>query len=202
MLNSKLIFQRNIKEANELSAVYDHLSNAISIPGQFEDLLRSQIVYAVSAFDKLMHDLIRIGMVQIFEGVRAQTPKYANEGIPLQHLPSLVPGSIPPPGARFEELVREKLSVLSFQDPSKVSDGLSFIWIEPQKWQVIAHKLGMTDKDAKRDLKLIITRRNAIVHEADIGPVTNIKQAITKNEAANASAFLLALGNCICDLVT
>lgn len=201
MLNSKIAFQKNIRQANELGGLYDHLSTLVTIQEQFDDLLRSQIVYAVSAFDKLMHDLIRIGIVQIFEGTRSPTGKYQNEGIPIQHLAQLMPGSTPPPAMRFEEIVREKLSTLSFQDPNKIVDGLSFIWNENQKWQHIARGLGMSDGDVKRKQKLIVTRRNAIVHEADLDPVSNVKQAITRDEAKQTSDFLLLLGDKIYDLV-
>lgn len=201
MLNAKGVFHRNIRQANELGGLHDHLSNLVAIPEQFDDLLRSQIVDAVSAFDKLMHDLIRIGMVQMFEGHRPPTAKYLNETVSIQHLPLLAAGAIPPPPVRFEEIVREKLSKLSFQDPVKIADGLSYIWNEGQKWQKVAQGLGMSDEDAKRKQKLIVTRRNAIVHEADLDPVTHVKQPITRVEASDTSTFLLALGNRICDLV-
>ena len=201
MLNAKGVFHKNIQQANELGALYDHLSNLVNIPEQFDDLLRSQIVNAVSAFDKLMHDLIRIGMVKIFEKQRPPTNKYLGESIAMQHLPTLTASAVPPPAVRFEEIVREKLSVLSFQDPTKIADGLSFIWNENQKWQQIALGLGMPDSDAKLKQKLIITRRNAIVHEADLDPVTNQKQAITRAETTDIANFLLTLGNRICDLV-
>jgi hypothetical protein len=201
MLNAKGVFDRNIRQARELGVLYEHLSNTVPIPEQFDDLLRSQLVDAVSAFDKLMHDLIRIGMVRIFENARPPTGKYLSEAVAIQHLPGLAAGAIPPPPVRFEEIVREKLSKLSFQDPTKVADGLSLIWNEGQKWQLIAQGLGMTDDDAKRKLKLVATRRNAIVHEADLDPVTNKKQGITRAEATDITDFLLILGNRICDLV-
>ncbi|MCM2552616.1 HEPN domain-containing protein [Burkholderia glumae] len=201
MLNAKAVFHKNIQQADELGALYDHLSNAVAIPAQFDDLLRSQVVNAVSAFDKLMHDLIRIGMVRIFESQRPATGKYLNEAVAIQHLPGLAAGAVPPPPVRFEEIVREKLSTLSFQDPKKIADGLSYIWDEDQKWQQIALGLGISDKVAKLKQRLIATRRNAIVHEADLDPVTNQKQAITRAEATDISTFLLALGNRICDLV-
>ncbi|WP_335340700.1 HEPN domain-containing protein [Pandoraea pnomenusa] len=201
MLNAKAVFHRNVRQANELGVLYDQLSNMVNIPEQFDDLLRSQVVNAVSAFDKLMHDLIRIGMVRIFENQRPATGKYLNEAIALQHLPGLAAGAVPPPPVRFEEIVREKLSTLSFQDPTKIADGLSYIWDASQKWQQIAQGLGMTDDDAKRKQRLIVTRRNAIVHEADLDPVTNQKQTITRAEATDISTFLLALGNRIFDLV-
>lgn len=201
MLNAKGVFHKNIRQANELGVLYDHLSNTMAIPEQFDDLLRSQIVNATSAFDKLLHDLIRIGMVRIFESQRPSTGKYLSETIAIQHLPGLVAGTVPPPPVRFEEVVREKLSKLSFQDPTKIADGLSYIWDENQKWQQIALGLGMTDEVAKRRQKLIATRRNAIVHEADLDPVNNQKQAITRAEATDISNFLLAVGDRICDLV-
>lgn len=201
MLNAKRVFQDNIRQANELGALYDILSHSVAIPEQFDDLLRSKVVNSVSAFDKLMHDLIRIGMVRIFEGQRPSTGKYLSEAVAIQHLPGLATGAVPPPPVRFEEIVREKLSKLSFQEPTKVADGLSYIWNENQKWQQIALGLGMADDDAKRKQKLIVTRRNAIVHEADLDPVTNQKQAISPGEATDISDFLLALGNRICDLV-
>ncbi|GLO24202.1 HEPN domain-containing protein [Pseudomonas putida] len=201
MHNAQLVFQKNIKEANGLGAIYDHLTEIVQISEPFDDLLRYQLVYSVSAFDKLIHDLIRIGMVQIFEGLRPTTPKYANEGIALQHLTDLAPGATPPPGVKFEELVRGKLSIQSFQDPTKVSEGLSFIWNESQKWQTLGAKVGLSDKDAKLNLKLIVTRRNAIVHEADLDPITSLKQPITRTEAEHAAKYLLNLGNAVCDLV-
>lgn len=201
MLNARGVFHKNIEQVNELGALYDHLSNVVKIPEQFDDLLRSQIVNTVSAFDKLMHDLIRIGMVRIFENKRPPTGKYMGETIAIQHLPGLTVSTIPPPAVRFEQIVREKLSTLSFQDPTKIADGLSYIWDEKQKWQQIALGLGMSDSDAKTKLKLIVTRRNAIVHEADLDPVSNQKQSITRAETADIADFLMALGNRICDLV-
>lgn len=201
MHNARGVFERNIRQARELGALHEHLSKAVQIPEQFDDLLRSQLVYAVSAFDKLMHDLIRIGMVRIFENMRPPTGKYLSEAVAIQHLPGLSAGAIPPPPVRFEEIVREKLSKLSFQDPTKVADGLSLIWSENQKWWQIAQGLNMTDDDVKRKLKLVVTRRNAIVHESDLDPVTNKKQSITRVEVTDATDFLLAMGNRICDLV-
>ena|ERR1700728_649622 len=67
MLNAKGVFHKNIQQALELGILYNHLSTMVTIPEQFDDLLRSQIVNAVSAFDRLMHDLIRVGMVKVFE---------------------------------------------------------------------------------------------------------------------------------------
>jgi hypothetical protein len=97
MLNAKRVFHKNIRQAIELGVLYNHLISTVAIPEQFDDLLRSQIVNAVSAFDKLMHDLIRIGMVRMFENQRPSTSKYLSETVAIQHLPALALGTVPPP---------------------------------------------------------------------------------------------------------
>ena len=70
-----------------------------------------------------------------------------------------------------------------------------------EKWQKIAYGLGMTKTDVWQRQKLIASRRNAIVHEADLEAVTNTKQAIHLTDAQQTSDFLLKLGSRICDLV-
>lgn len=39
MLNAKRIFHNNIRQANELGALYDLMSQSVAIPEQFDDLL-------------------------------------------------------------------------------------------------------------------------------------------------------------------
>lgn len=201
MIQARLVFEENINQAKKLGSLYQYLSAVAMIPESFEDLLRAQIVYSLSAFDKLIHDLIRIGMVQIFIGARLPTTKYQSEAIPIKYLPQLTLGSSPPPEIRFHDIVREKFSKVSYQDPDKISDGLGLIWDESHKWQKIASELGMTESSIRQRQRLIASRRNAIVHEADLDAVTNTKQTINLADAQQSSDFLLQLGIRICDLV-
>ena len=90
-----------------------------------------------------------------------------------------------------------KLSFLSFQDPDKVADGLSFIWQEPHKWQHIAASIGVDQHTAKTTLKTIVARRNQIVHEADIDLATRQKYLIDKTETETACNFILSCGQAI-----
>lgn len=201
MRNSLALFNSNIRQAREISAVYDYLVAAVAVPQQFDDLLRSQLVYAVSAFDKLMHDLIRIGMVQSFMGVRPTTAKYLSEAVSMQVHMEIIQATIPPKEHVFEQALFRKFKIISFQDPAKVADGLSYIWDESQKWQKIATSLGRSDEAVRTTLRLIADRRNAIVHEADIDPSTNTKFAIGKAESEGSLDFLETCGNAIANLV-
>ena len=79
MYRALTLFKANIEDAKNLTALYEYLENYITSPLSFEDLLRAQIVYSVSAFDKLIHDVIRIGMLEIFDNRRPSTRKYLAE---------------------------------------------------------------------------------------------------------------------------
>src|SRR5215469_12742997 len=94
---------------------------AFKSPLRFDDILRSQVVYSVSAFDKLLHDLIRIGMVATFCGTRSPTTKYRSEAISIQLHAELVEATIPPKEYLFEQEVIRRLRIQSYQDPIKVA---------------------------------------------------------------------------------
>jgi len=201
MLSALRVFNSNIDEARHLGVLYDFLFSTVSSPMSFDDLLRSQIVYALSAFDKLIHDIIRIGMVQTFVGTRPPTSKYLNESLSIQIHETLLAATFPPKEHFFEQAISKKLRIVSYQDPEKVADGLSFIWNEDQKWQKISSVMGLDSITARRTLKLITDRRNAIVHEFDMDPATQSKYPVHKNECEDIINFLHKCGNAIVSLV-
>lgn len=201
MHNSHSLFKRNITVAHDLSVLFETLSQQVALPESFDDLLRSQIIYAVSAFDKFVHDVVRIGMLQILAGTRPITPKYESEPIAMKTISEMAAATVPPKEHFFEQALIRKFKIVSFQDPGKVADGLSYIWNENQKWQKIAAALGVADEAARTRLKLIVDRRNSIVHEADIDPVTGAKFQISKQESDEAVIFLSHCADAIFSLV-
>ncbi|MBR8826831.1 MAG: hypothetical protein DSM107014_02830 [Gomphosphaeria aponina SAG 52.96 = DSM 107014] len=195
------LFQENIEQAKHLTSLYEYLEGSISSPFS-DDLLRAQIVYSVSAFDKLLHDIIRIGIIEIFTGKRPPTPKYLAESISIATYNELMSATKKNPKEHiFEEAVFKKLKTISYQEPEKVAEGLSYIWNEKQKWQQIALKMELDDKTAKNTLKLIADRRNSIVHEADIKPGTNKKYSIHQTDIQSITDFLGQCGKEIVGLV-
>jgi hypothetical protein len=202
MYKAVAVFDRTIAEARNLTVLYSYLTDTVKAPYAFDDLLRSQVVYAVSAFDKLMHDLIRISMVATFVGSRAPTSRYHIEPITIQFHTTLLAATIPPKEFLFEQEIAKRLGHLSFQDPEKVAEGLSLVWDEKQKWAKISGKMGWNADDAKTKLKLIAGRRNAIVHETDMHPLTNAKTPITVAECTDITDFVQLCGRTIAGLVT
>jgi hypothetical protein len=201
MHNAFTLFKSNIEDAKNLTSLYEYLESSIKSPLLFDDLLRSQVVYSVSAFDKFVHDVVRIGIMEIFTCRRQPTPKYLAEQISMSIYNELISATFPPKEYIFEQAIVKKLKTISYQDPEKVSEGLSYVWEEKHKWQKIAEKVGIDDKTLKTTLKLIVDRRNSIVHEADINPSTNQKYSISKTESETITKFLFDCGTAIVGLV-
>jgi hypothetical protein len=203
MLNSLSVFQ-NINDTLTLNTIHEHLERSIQFSPEisFDDILRSKFINSVSAFDKFMHDFIRSGMIEIFKNIRATTPKYLSEPITLSMYTQLINATTPPAEIIFGQFILDKHKMLSFQSPDKVADGLSFIWDEKQKWLKISVHMGLSEDVVKKTLSLITSRRNGMVHEADIDPITHQKYPITKEECNDVTNFLLSTGNSIAHLVT
>jgi hypothetical protein len=215
MLNAAAEFRASIAAARQSGVLFDYLNTNVGPPISFDDLLRFQIVFAISAFDKLIHDLIRIGMRDCFIGLRAPTLKYKAETIGLEFHGVLAakieaevtaamlnqPLPLPPKQFLFEQEIQRKLSLLSFQDPDRVAEGLALIWAEKYKWDKIAGQMGLPVQTVRTQLRLLVTRRNAIVHEADNDPVLATKKPITRQISMDSTDFIERCGLAIANLV-
>jgi len=174
-------FKNSIKYVKELDVLYNYLKNDLHLPDDLTDfLLRAEWIYAVSAMDKLIHELVRIGMIEAFQGRRIRTGKFLSFGVTAKTLTSSLSAAEPPPEYWFEQEVIEKHKTLSFQTPEKIAEALSLIWDEPHKWQRLAASAGTTQADLTAQLKVIISRRNQMVHEADLDLLSGIRNSIDK----------------------
>ncbi|MGL6352140.1 MAG: HEPN domain-containing protein [Aeromonas sp.] len=195
-------FRDSIADARRLRSLYTHCVDDLHLPGDYSDLLRMDIVYCMSALDKLIHDIVNSGMVDIYCGRKPTTQKYLSEPVTITHHINLKDATIPPPEVIFDGIVRLKLKHRSFLDPEKLADALGLVWAEQNKWDTIAAAMQSNKRAVVTELKNIFHRRNAIVHEADIDPVTNTKFAITTPDTIRIESFILNLGEEIHRLVT
>jgi len=201
MLRSLAVFEASINEARHLSGLYRFLSQQIAVPYPFDDLLRAQLTYVISAFDKLIHDLVRIGMRDTYLGRRVPTPRYRAEPISLELHTALITTTTPPPEHTFEVEIVRKLRAASFQRPDQVAEGLALIWEEKHKWAAIAIAMGSDSQSVRIKLALYASRRNAIVHESDMDPMTNTKTVLTEQEVDEITNFIETCGRAIVGLV-
>lgn len=202
MLRAKQIFDSGIVRVRNIDSVFIHLTGHLGFnPIDVSDLLRSEIVYSLSSFDRLIHDLVKIGMIDTFNGLRTPTNAYKNFNISLSQFEAINSASIPPAEFVFGQTITASHKHLSFQDPEKVTEALSLIWHESHKWQRIATEMGVNQNDLKTELKNIVIRRNQIVHEGDFDLFSGNIQNITHADTLQSVNFIDKLGNTIYDLV-
>lgn len=183
-------FVNSMKYVKELDALYIHLKDTLHLPNDLTDLLRAEWVYTVSAMDKLIHELIRIGMIESFQGGRSKTSKFLSFGVSTNTLTTILSTTVPPSEYWFEQEVIERHKTLSFQAPEKIADALSLIWDEQHKWQVLASATGIAQANLTTKLKTIISRRNQIVHEADMDLLSGVRNNIEKDDIDDVVQFI------------
>ena len=76
MNNAHNVFIKIINDTRQTIVLYDCFYQVMNPPCDYSDLLRWQWVQSVSALDKLIHDLVKIGICQAFKGTRNQTSKF------------------------------------------------------------------------------------------------------------------------------
>jgi RiboL-PSP-HEPN len=160
------VYRESMSRVEHLGGLYKALDGLTTAAVDASDLLRAQIVLAVSAFDYYIHEVTVLGMVAVFEGKRPPTQAFLKYPVSVGAV-SL--GMTSPTSRWFEAEVRQHHSFLSFQQPDKVADAIR-LFSDIKLWQEVALKMMVPEKTVKDQLKLIVDRRNKIAHEADLDP--------------------------------
>ena len=167
MHSALLQFRTNILRARELGTLAVAVTKITTTAIDVTDMWRAQIVLGVSALDYLIHELARIGMVEIAKGVRPKTDAFSKFQLPLDAVERALRGLSHE--SWLGDIVREKHSWVSFQHPDKIADAIRLI--SPKKlWEDVGNALNLSAKDVKLTVEMIVDRRNKIAHEADMDP--------------------------------
>lgn len=156
-------FLANIQRARDLVGLAANIDAQTTSILDASDLFRSALVLGVSALDHFVHELVRIGMLEIAQGLRPATPAYSRFSVRLGNI------GAPAGFAWLDAEIRERHGWLSFQDPEKIADAVRHV-SSVSLWEHIGDEVGILPTDAKARLRLIVDRRNKIAHEADMDP--------------------------------
>lgn len=190
-------FKECIDRARHLGGLFTALSRLVTPVVDTSDLLRAQIVLAVSALDYFIHEITLHGMIETFEGARPATDTF---------LKYKVSGSVclAPAGqavTAFRNDVKERNSFLSFQQPDKIAEAIRMFHGQPL-WRGVAVRLGGNEAQIKDQLRLIVERRNKIAHEADIDPsFPGARWPISLQDTLDSIDFIERIGQAIFDEV-
>src|SRR3989338_1177243 len=119
MHNAIQQFRSNIERVRALGGLYAALSRLTTPAVDSTDILRAQIVLAVSALDHYIHEFTRLGMIEVFNGLRPPTDAFRRFQVSIDAAMlglKAVGGS-----SWFEGEIREKHKFLSFQYPDKIA---------------------------------------------------------------------------------
>lgn len=193
-------FDHSMLNIRNLHSLYLHLTDNLSFNEVLvADILRSEVVYAVGALDRFVHDLVLEGILEIYSGRRVQTDAFGNIILNLNQHQVLLSSAIPE--FELKRIIVERHQYQTFQEPDKMTGPLSLIWTESHKWQKIAQAMGLLEQDVKVKLKNIVIRRNQIVHESDIDLFSGLQSPILKSDVEDSVNFIDLLCSKIFDLV-
>jgi hypothetical protein len=182
-------FRLNIGHVRNIHAIHGAFSSRITSALDLSDLLRSQIVMAVSALDHYVHEATRIGMLESLDGRRPQTPAFQRFAVSLDSALQIRTATS---NIWLETEIRSRHGFLSFQQPDKIADAIRLI--SPiELWNEVGVSLNKPAADIKSKLQLIVDRRNKIAHEADIDPTypgSGVRWPITASMVSDAANFI------------
>ena len=185
-------YEVNIQSARQLGIIYEAFFDKVTEAICLDELLRAELVLAVSALDCYIHDLVRIGMTRAFTATSGEPGAFLNFGVSLGFVKNLLNCvSEPDKLALVDHEIRRLHGFKTFQNADNISQSLSLIGVKGI-WDKIGNVIGMPAADAKTRLNIIVDRRNRISHEGDIDPTMGIgvKYPIDFNMARTAIDFL------------
>jgi len=177
MASPRDLFDDAWRRCDMLSVMYAYLSNTTSSVLNSEEILRAEWVARVAALDLYVHELVAQRMVEIFDGRRAATDAYkkfmlSNET--LERIRGATTQALAT--AAYDLEIRRQLGFITFQGHESISNGIRMV-SSVELWNGVAAYLGASpstvSKDAKalrRQLSMIVERRNKIAHEGDMQP--------------------------------
>lgn len=190
MRNPKNTWNTNLQNIKRMHWLHEQLVKIVSAM-DISDILRSEYVLIVSAFDCYIHDVVLQGMSDMFSGNRTESKNFADFCIPMSTVKELLATS----DAMLRESiynvsVKKILSKDSYQSPKSVEFALSMVNMK-NIWSKVGKLIGMSTEDVKTNLGLIILRRNKIAHEADIENLVSMKKSeIDRTDVEEVIVFL------------
>lgn len=188
-------FDENLQRSRDMGTLAVAVGQITTSAVDVTDMWRAQIVLGVSALDYFVHELTRLGMIEISKGSRLKTDAYSRFALPLSAVDHALGGQ--PHESWLGDVVRERHSWLSFQQPEKIADALRLI-SGVKLWEEVGKDMGQPAKDIKLRLELIVDRRNKIAHEADMDPANpGFRWPISESMANDSVAFVEQVGHAI-----
>ncbi|MBB6581801.1 HEPN domain-containing protein [Ralstonia solanacearum] len=178
-MNAHKLFSEAWLRCDTLAQMHAYLASTTTRALSTDELLRAEWVARVAALDSYVHELVAQGMIEVFKGQRVATPAYQKFSLRNDVVDRIRCAATPEDAAAtFDLEIRRQLGFITFQTPEAIADGVRLIsslelWNEVAiQWGAPGARVNTEAKVAKRQLSLIVERRNKIAHEGDMQPVS------------------------------
>jgi len=190
MLRAIQQFRANIERVQALGGLHGALEQLTTPAVDSTDLLRAQFVMVVSALDHYIHEITRIGMIEVYNGKRPPTNAFLRFQVSMD---AAMKGFAGPSGTSWLDAeIRERHGFQAFQHPDKIADAVR-LFSSCELWPSVSTQMGISVTDVKDQLRLIVERRNKIAHEADLAPSYTgaiVHWPIAPSDSTNAVTFI------------
>lgn len=163
------LFRANLARVRNLGRIANALDSQTAQALDLSDILRAELVLAVSALDQFVHEITRLGMIEAYRGEREKTTRFLQFQVSVEA--ALRGISENPSGDWLNEEIRIRNGHRTFQNPDRIAEALRLVSDIPV-WNEIAKGMDASPQAVRDGLDIIVKRRNNIAHEADVSPTT------------------------------
>ncbi len=163
-------------------------------------MLRAELALAVSALDYFVHEIVRLGMLEIHAGSRPVASHFQRFKVDISSVSDAV--ADPNNNNWLEREIITQHSRISFQSYDSIRKGVR-IFYGKSPWPEVSNHLGLDPQQIKERLNLIVDRRNKIVHESDmIRPsYLGIRYPVSHQMVEDSVAFIEGITEAIYETV-
>lgn len=194
-------FQENISDVENKFV----LASALREEGKLEeakDIWRTQIVFLESAFDFYMHEIVKLGIVSIFNsewGDESRTEKYKNLPFSMDHLERAL--SDEEGDTWLKDWTNEKYSSVTLMAYKNFRDICNLLGLNIKNIANVFYEQGdkvNTIDKLKQFMEDLYNRRNQIAHQSDRKMEDATREDIEESDVQNYVKKMKLIVNAIC----
>lgn len=163
-------FEREVQRARDLVGIGQSISSITNERISGEDHFRSALVHAVAAVDSYVHGVVLDRAVDILVG-RLQVGASSKIGLSFAAIGKII-SSVPSGGVEVEMTARtyvaERLGLETYQRPDDIAAALSMVGVS----KIWSSAFPVDAHTRKTALGVVVSRRNRIVHQCDLDPLS------------------------------
>ena len=128
-------FHISISRVRDLIAIHNSIKAQSTPTLDSSDILRAALVLSVSALDYYVHEVVKLGMLEVHQGLRPEPPAFSRFQIYLGSAREALTVS-PNMDNWLKDEIQKRHSYKSFQEPDKIAEAIRLI-SDKKLWEEI-----------------------------------------------------------------